>query len=241
MSLVQLTIAALIATLIPTAESVAGLTHEDRPVTAFSAVKLVGSIDMVISEGQSDTLSIEGETSQVKDVRTEVHEGVLTVSYETGWSLMSWIRVPTAAPRAVLTSKALARIAVEGSGSVRAQTLTSQDKFEIQITGSGDVQVATLTARSIDVRIAGSGDVRLTGAALDEAVRIAGSGNFFGGDMKCATGKVSISGSGDAVLWVRDKLDVSISGSGDVQYFGTPAIAQSTAGSGTLKGLGAKT
>jgi hypothetical protein len=214
--------------------------HEDRPVAAFTAVKLVGAIDLVVTQAANDSLSIEGEAADLKDVMTEVKEGVLVISHNTGWSLLSWFRVPSAAPRAVLNAKDLRRIVVEGSGAARAQSLIVSDKFEIQVTGSGDVQVGTLAAKSVDVRIAGSGDVRLAGAVLDEAVRIAGSGDYFGGDLKSATSKVSIAGSGDAVVWVRDKLEVSISGSGDLQYYGTPAVNQSSAGSGRVKGLGAK-
>jgi len=231
---------ALVALALPFSEANAALTREVRPVTSFHAVRLVGSVDLVISQGDSESVSIEGESKQVRSVTTSVEDGVLVITYSPGWSLLSWIRVPDSAPRAVVTAKDLNRIAVEGSGDVRGQTLTAPDRFEIQVTGSGDVQIGTLAARSVDVRIAGSGDVRLAGAVLDEAVRIAGSGDFYGGDLKSATSKVSIAGSGDATVWVRDKLDVSLSGSGDLGYYGTPVISQSTSGSGSLKRLGPK-
>jgi hypothetical protein len=226
------------AVLVPVDSARAALAREDRPVAPFHAVRLVGAIDLVVTQGPTDALAIEGESDQLKEVRVEVRDGILIISHPTGWSLWSWFRVPSAAPRAIVRARALNRIAVEGSGDARAQLLTVNDKFEIQVTGSGDVQIATLAAQAVDVRIAGSGDVRLGGAVLEETVRIAGSGDFFGGELNSASCRISIAGSGNALVWTRDKLDVSISGSGDLQYYGQPAVTQSVSGSGSLKSLG---
>lgn len=215
-------------------------TQEARTVASFTAVRLLGAIDLVISQGSSESVNIEGEADQVKDVTTTVQNGTLVISHKTGWSLWSWFRVPSAAPRAVVSAKTLNAIELEGSGDIHGATLVSQEKFLARVTGTGDIHIDALAARALDVRIAGSGDVRIAGAVNDADVRIAGSGNFSGGELKVGNCKVVISGSGDATVWARDRLDVSIAGSGDVGYYGTPVVAQALAGSGSIKPLGAK-
>jgi hypothetical protein len=235
-----LTLVATLAVAVPHNVARAAVTRQNRPVTAFHAVRLVGAIDLVATQSDTASLSLEGDSDQLKDVTTDVEDGTLVIAYRSGWSLWSWFRVPATAPRALLSVTALDRLAVEGSGDAQVQTLAVQDHLEIQVTGSGDVRLATLAAHSVEVRIAGSGDVRIGGAVLEESVRIAGSGDFYGGELKSARGKVAIAGSGDAVVWVRDALEVSISGSGDLEYYGSPTLSQSRSGSGSIKGLGSK-
>jgi hypothetical protein len=231
----------LLCCAVSTAALGAPIIHEPRALAGFKAIRLTGAIDMFITQGTTDSVTIEGEADQVKEVTATVDkDGTLVIAHPTGWSLWSWFRVPAQAPRAVVTVKTLNGIELEGSGDVHAGTLVCQDQFLARITGSGDIHIDALAARALDARIAGSGDIRIGGAVSDATVRIAGSGDFAGGELKSISAKVSIAGSGDATVWARDRLEVTISGRGDVSYFGTPVIVQSIAGSGSLKPLGMK-
>jgi len=52
---------------------------------------------------------------------------------------------------------------------------------------------------------------------------------------------VSISGVGNASLWVTDSLRVSISGVGTIDYWGQPGkVVRSTSGLGTITSRGEK-
>ena len=219
----------------------ASTARQVRPVSGYSAIRLVGAIDLVVAQGTTESVSIEGDADQIREVTTTVDKGTLVISHATGGSLWSWFRVPDTAPRAVVSVKSIAALELEGSGDARViGTLVSQEPFLARVTGSGDIRIDAIAARALEVRISGTGGVHMAGAATDAIVRIAGSGDFAGGDLKTVTCKVTISGSGDAVVWARDRLEVSVAGSGDVGYYGTPVISQSLAGSGTLKALGAK-
>ena len=56
--------------------------------------------------------------------------------------------------------------------------------------------------------------------------------------LESARAKVSIAGSGDVTLWVRESLDVSTVGSGDVRYLGDPVVKSSAIGSGSVTRVG---
>ena len=66
------------------------------------------------------------------------------------------------------------RIDVSGSGDVKLRDMKSDD-VQISIAGSGDASVHA--EKSLDVRIAGSGDVTYTGNAATVNAKVAGSGS----------------------------------------------------------------
>lgn len=66
------------------------------------------------------------------------------------------------------------RIDVSGSGDVKLRDLKSDD-VQISIAGSGDASVHA--EKSLEVRIAGSGDVTYTGNAATVNAKVAGSGS----------------------------------------------------------------
>jgi hypothetical protein len=70
-------------------------------------------------------------------------------------------------------------------------------------------------------------------------VSIGGSGDVDLGHVRSDTARVSLAGSGDATLWVRNELSLSTAGSGDVNYYGDPRVSKSSVGSGTARRLGA--
>ena len=100
--------------------------------------------------------------------------------------------------------------------------------------GSGELGVEGVTAHRIDVQVAGSGDVRVRGAAQNLTVSVAGSGDARLGELEAEDVRVSVAGSGDARVNARQRLRASVAGSGDVRYRG-PAhdVVVTTTGSGT--------
>jgi hypothetical protein len=191
---------------------------------------------------QSDTtsLAIEAAPENLREIRSDVEGGVLTVRWEDGGPL-HWFRWFSRHPaaRVFLSVKAIDKLGLDGSGSVHAATWTHH-ALELRISGSGDATFDHLTTARLISHIAGSGNIVAAGAAANQEVHISGSGRYRAGDLKSQTATVSISGSGDVQLWVERTLDVRIAGSGDVRYYGAPAVTQSVSGSGSVTGLGAK-
>jgi hypothetical protein len=218
-----------------------GPVRENRTISQpFNEVHLVGAFDLELIQADTVSLVIEAPRDDLPTVRSDVSDGVLTLRQTDPGPLdfSRWFgRHP--APRAVLSTKALDRLVVEGSGDIHAGTW-SADGLNVRVSGSGDVRFEHLTALRSSCEIAGSGDILLAGSVTRQSIRISGSGDYRAPDLKSQTASVSINGSGDVELWVERTLEARIAGSGDVRYYGTPSVNQSVSGSGGLKALGAK-
>jgi Putative auto-transporter adhesin, head GIN domain len=218
--------------------SAADVVSETRTISSFRTVRLVGSADLVLTQADTPSLTVEGEKDAMPYLKSEMRGDELLLSYEPKGR--GWWGPDRKGPRFLLSAKGLERISAAGSGDVRSDSFTVPGDFEIAMAGSSDVHFGALAARKLLVRISGAGDITLAGGVLEQNVRIAGSGDYHGAALQSATATISIAGSGDAVLWARDSLSVKIAGSGDVKYYGRPAISKSIAGSGSVTGLGDK-
>lgn len=113
--------------------------------------------------------------------------------------------------------------------------LTAPDVKKFKLRGSHSLVVDNYDQDTLDVSLAGSGDIDLNGKARSLNLSIAGSGDVDAADLVLADAKVSIAGSGDATVGPTQSAEISIAGSGDVNLINHPAKVQSrVAGSGSI-------
>lgn len=209
------------------------LVTESRSVSDFDRVSLSGSGEVVITQGEEESLTVETDDNVMQYVATEVRGGTLYLGFDTK-------RVKSISPtrlRFTLSVKDLVGVDVSGSGSVDSASIDT-DRLDVAVSGSGDVRIDSLTAEDVEVRISGSGDVELAGEVTGQDITISGSGKYHAGDLSTETVEITISGSGDATVWTTESLDARISGSGSVDYYGEPQTSFSGSGSGEINSLG---
>jgi hypothetical protein len=132
-------------------------------------------------------------------------------------------------------SKDLNKINITGSGDIRLENAVNTGNMEIAVVGSGDVKADSLYCENLNVKITGSGDIILKGAAGKAAYSIAGSGDIDALDYLVQELDCRVSGSGDIKAYVYNQLKASISGSGDIRYKGNPeSVDTQVAGSGEI-------
>ena len=209
---------------------------ETRSVSGFHGVKLTGSGDVIITQGDTEGIVVEAEDNILPLLETAVKgDGILYLGLK---DRSGGIRL-TKGVVYRLAVKNLDQLVLEGSGSFRAASLTA-DRLRLELPGSGEITLDRLKAGAVAAQIDGSGNIGLSGEARSQTVRIDGSGDYKAKDFKTDTASVQIDGSGDARVWANETLKVEINGSGEVGYAGRPKLTQSVNGSGKVHGLDAK-
>lgn len=197
----------------------------------YDKISVSGSMKVTLIEGSEGDISIETDENIIDLIEVYVKNDKLHIGIQDGYSIDTDHGVKLTVP-----VESVDQVSLSGSGDVIAKTELKSKSMEVELAGSGDIKL-WVDARTIEADIAGSGDIHLKGACKDLEVSIAGSGDFHGLQLMSEDVYVSIAGSGDAKVNCSDKLDVDVAGSGDVKYVGMPEISKSIAGSGTVQSL----
>lgn len=207
------------------------LETKQRAVGDFTTIKLVGSLDVDLIAGESNTVTVEGESNLLPYVLTTVKNGELTITTESHTNLQPSkkmklvVRVP---------SKAITEIVIVGSGDVKSKEVLTQDRFAFSVTGSGDIKVK-VAAKQITALVTGSGDIDLTGSVENFEATVTGSGEIDAENLIAKTATALVSGSGEIEVQATSALEATIQGSGDIEYSGAPTqLNKKVLGSGSI-------
>ena len=174
----------------------------------FSGISLNISANVYLSQGETHRVRIEADENIKNKIITEVKDNVLIIKCDKSLHNSKDIKI-------YVTMKELDLIKLNGSGDIICQDSFNSDNIAIEITGSGDIT--------------------LSGRAENQAIEINGSGDLKSFDMITTNCAITIQGSGDCEVNVKNALAVEIYGSGDVTYKGNPVVTKEIDGSGSVK------
>jgi hypothetical protein len=207
---------------------------ETRTVSGFDKVSLTGSMELFLTQGEQESLEIEGEDNIIAVIETEVRGDTLHIGVKENTTTN-----PTEPVRVYLTMTEIAGLEISGASSISAESIVS-DRLTLDVNGSGSVNIDSLSAASLVVDISGSGIVEVSGQAAEQVIIIGGSGEYQAADLESEVVDVNVSGAGETTVWVNQSLSAEISGSGSVDYYGSPTVSQNVSGSGEVNGLGTR-
>ena len=210
---------------------------EVREVSGFTGIEISAFGRVNLSQGESESVSIQGSDNVVPVIRTTVRNGVLLIDtdeniYITG---MNGSNVLTF----TIVVKDLTFLTISGAADVEMNGLSTSN-FKFTMSGAGQLGLDDLNADSVDITLSGVGDVELSGEVTTAQIDIPGAGSVRASDLRIQTAEVTIAGLGGATVWVTDQLTGTISGGGSVSYYGNPQTNTSSTGLGKFTSMGDK-
>jgi hypothetical protein len=206
------------------------MASETREARDFTEVELKGFGTLHLTQGETESLRLEGDDETLAQITTEVRNGRLIIDYKRKF-LISW---HTKQLDIYVTFKELRKARLSGSGVIQAESVQTFD-LELDLSGSGKLAIERLTALRLQSEISGSGAVTLGGVVESQRLRVSGSGDYDATQLACDEAEIDISGSGSAQLRVEKRLRVNVSGSGKIEYIGNPQIERRVSGSGKIR------
>jgi hypothetical protein len=207
---------------------------EEREVSGFDSVDMSGFGEIFITQGDTESLTIETDDNLMQYIKSEVRGNTLYLEFEE-----NTIPNPSSKITFRLNVVDLAALDLAGAGSFNIESLETPS-LEITFSGAGDIDLNSLVADRVSTRISGAGDVSVSGEVGIQNIHIEGAGKYSAPDLKSSEATVQIEGLGNVVIWVIDALDLTIDGAGNVDYYGNPTVSQSIEGGGSINSLGAK-
>jgi hypothetical protein len=182
----------------------------------YDAIKNFGSIDVHLKKGTEGNIVVKTDENLQEYIIVEVVDNALKIRTENNVSLSTKNGIHVYVP-----FNDISEVSLTGSGDVDTEDPINGDELKITLTGSGDVDLA-VAANTVNATLTGSGDVAVRGTTTNLNLRITGSGDFNGNDLRSQNTEVTVSGSGDAIVYASKFLKARVHGSGDVVYKGNP-------------------
>ena len=203
---------------------------EEREVFGFDEIQFTGIGNLIIEQGDEESLIVEADDNIIGLIETEVRGDELHIGFRRGVNI-----IPTSKVKFYLTVEDLDKIDLTGLGDIDCDGFETDD-LELNISGSGDIEF-NIEAKNIEIDVSGLGNISLSGKVDYHRVQISGSGKYDAGGLESNDCEIEISGLGSATVNVSDNLDIEINGAGNVYYKGSPHISQEISGLGRIKSL----
>lgn len=214
--------------------------QEVIPVSGFNGIhfKSVGKI--MLSQGETEGLTIQADPEVRARIHTEVKDGILWITQETDWKDWTGFRLIDKGMTIYhVKMKDIQSLTVSGVGSVDCAEINS-DALSITLSGPGTLTVGAVKANSLSVEISGVGSVDIAGKCAEQHLNLSGAGSYQGTRMETQRTTIKLSGVGNARVWANELLDATISGAGGIEYYGEAKVNQKVSGLGVIKYLGAR-
>ena len=182
------------------------LTSEFRNVASFTKFSSEGVFEVMITQGNSQSVEIIANENIIHKVKTIVINNELRLFLDDN----NYKNV-----------NLKANIIVPNMNSIR--------NF-----GDGNILALNIDNENFNVDNSGSGDIRIEGNTQSLTLKNEGSGKFEGFLFAVNDSDINIIGSGDCHINCANNLNVRIEGSGDVYYIGSPIIEADISGSGKI-------
>ncbi len=168
---------------------------ESKELPPFTAVNCSGISTIVLSIGESQSVSATFDDNLLEHLDLSVTNGELKITTNVNFSSQVGPKIEIVVPK-------INKLSLSGAGSIQASGIEEEGELEISVSGAGKL-TADGIVKNLKVTAAGVAKIELE-KLLAESVEL------------------DMSGAGSATLYAADSINTKISGVGNVTVHGNP-------------------
>jgi len=205
------------------------VTTQDRQVPAFDAIKVGCAINLIISQGEQQSVKVQTDENLQDRIITKVENGTLNLNCD---------KVNNATKMDVIvTVVKLSKIDASGASKVTGETTLKSDVFGLYTSGAAKANLnietgifnnetsgaasntITLVTKTANTEVSGAGFLALKGSAEMHKTEVSGAGSLKALEFITDNTDANVSGAGNAKIMARKQLKADLSGAGNITYF----------------------
>ncbi|GAB3499527.1 hypothetical protein GCM10027341_23010 [Spirosoma knui] len=203
---------------------------KDRAVSGFTGLSVTSGIDVYLTQGSSEKLTLEVKGVEEEDVKSEVKNGVLRLYIDrkgTNWGMNFG---KDRYVKAYLTFKQLSNLQATGGADVFGQNKLTFNNLNLEASGGSDVKL-DLQADELNVSASGGADAILQGTARTLNASGSGGADLDARKLTAEICNANSSGGSDVYVNATKELSMKASGGSDIYYYGpAKVLAKSESG-----------
>ncbi|GAB4040866.1 head GIN domain-containing protein [Spirosoma gilvum] len=207
---------------------------KDRSVSGFTGLSVSSGIDLYLTQGNSEKVTLEAKGVDEDRVITEVKNGTLKLYIErkgfSGWNFGRNNYV-----KAYVTFKQLSNLHASGGADVFGQGRLTFNDLNLEASGGSDVKLE-LKADELNVSASGGADATLQGSARTLNANGSGGADLDARKLTVDVCNANSSGGSDVYVNANQELTMKASGGADIYYSGSAKVlSKSESGGGDIK------
>jgi len=187
---------------------------KERKATYFNKVKVSTAIDLILTQGNGESITVEADDNLHEYIMTEIKDNTLKIYLEASVREVKEMNV-------YVTMKDIEKVAATSAGDVVAKTVIKSDELTLVTSSAGDIKL-DVDVQKLECKISSAGDITLTGNTDELEANLSSAGDLNAFELTARVAKVSVSSSGDADITVKEKLWARASSAGDITFKGNP-------------------
>ena len=204
--------------------------EENRPVEPFSALEVGGVLNVYLSQGDTESLTVEADENILNLIETENRGSTLVVKLKKGVNIKKAER-----KNVYITLRSIDELEVGGVVNVKSETPIAIEKLKLDIGGVGNTDLE-LRGDQLDIKADMVGNVTLRGEVQEANIKNGGVGSLNAFDLVVNKLTIKNTGVGSAEVHAQDEISITSSGVGSVRYQGDAVVKElSTSGVGKVK------
>lgn len=194
-------------------------------VKNFNSIGVSSGIDLYLTQGNSESVSIKSDAETLKDVVVEQNGENINIKFKDGFKWSGVFKNRTI--KAYVNFKTLNALSASGGSDVFTQNQIKTDKLAIHSSGGSDLKL-TVVCSELSVQSSGGSDLNLKGKAENMTIQSSGGSDIHAYELITDYAKVQASGGSDVSIYVNKGLEAAASGGGDVSYKGSASLKKTS-------------
>lgn len=193
---------------------------QDRQVANFSEIEISSTIKVVLTQGSTEKLTLEGDDEMLERVISEVRENTLIIKLKDGTYKKTSQKVT-----AHLNFKNLSRIDLSGAVTLTGNNSMKFNDLNLDCSGATKIDM-NMTANKLDADFSGASTLTLEGNVQTLDLDISGASKVEASSFIAKNCYLDCSGASTVTIHVTDKLRAEGSGVSKISYKGNPAVVE---------------
>jgi hypothetical protein len=191
---------------------------EVRNVGTFSGIKVSGGIDVYLSQSEDYALAVSASEDKYRDnIKTEIQNGVLNISYDGGTSRYNANR----RLRAYISFKTLESLEASGATDFIINGTFKANSIRLKLSGACDIK-GTVDINNMQLDLSGASTVKIDGRVQNLKIDASGASDVKNYELIVGNCVADLSGASDVKITINKSISAKASGASSLYYKGNP-------------------
>ena len=205
--------------------------HETRIVDHFTGISVSTGIEVYISQGNTEHVEVVSSQKSIKDIRTEVENGILKIYYKHKEGFHWFSMHINRTMKVYVTARELQRISASSGSDVYGQTKINATNLSLSASSGADLHL-DVTSNNLSCDVSSGSDAELKGTATNFMASASSGANIKASSLITDSSTLDASSGSDINVTVNKSLKGTASSGADITYKGNPLIITKDKSSG---------